>query len=372
MNSIEQYAVSGIQGLQPYQPGKPESELKRELGLDSIIKLASNENPLGPDPLVLADLPDHFAELSRYPDGSGFELKQQLASRLSVDPAQITLGNGSNDILELIARVFLQADREAIMSRHAFAIYYLATQAVGAQSLFAETNDGSNGPLFGHDLDAMSALVNDKTAVVFIANPNNPTGTYVPATQLKRFVESLPEHVICVIDEAYFEYVEVTDYSTALDWLDEHPNLVITRTFSKAYGLAGLRIGYSVSSLEIADLLNRVRQPFNMNSLALVAAQLALRDDDYLTKSKLLNRQGLQQLTDGLQSLGLSFIPSVGNFICCDLARPAQPVYQALLEQGVIVRSVENYQLPGYIRITVGTEAEIQFFLNALKTIIGS
>lgn len=371
MRSFEHDAVAGVQGLQPYQAGKPESELKRELGLDSIIKLASNENPLGPDPRVLADLPARFSELSRYPDGNGFELKQQLALRLSVKPEQITLGNGSNDILELIARVFLQTGRQAIMSRHAFAIYSLATQAVGAKSVLAKTTDGSDGPLFGHDLDAMSILVSDKTTVVFIANPNNPTGTYLSTIQLKRFVDILPEHIICVIDEAYFEYVEATDYSTALDWLDDHPNVLITRTFSKAYGLAGLRIGYSVSSLEVADLLNRVRQPFNVNALALAAAQLALVNDDYLIKSKQVNKQGLQQLADGFQSLGLSFIPSVGNFICCDLARPALPVYQALLEQGVIVRPVENYQLPGYIRVTVGTESEIQFFLNALKAVIG-
>jgi len=372
MNSFEHYAVPSIQGLQPYQAGKPESELKRELGLDSIIKLASNENPLGPDPRVIADLPARFAELSRYPDGNGFELKKILASKLSINPDQITLGNGSNDILDLIARVFLQSGREAIISRHAFAMYYLSTQAVGGKSLLAETTDGSHGVLFGHDLQAMRALVSDKTAVVFIANPNNPTGTYLPAIKLKSFVENLPVHIICVIDEAYFEYVEVSDYSTTLDWLDEHQNLIITRTFSKAYGLAGLRIGYSVSSIAIADLLNRVRQPFNVNSLALAAAQLALRNDDYLTKSKQFNKQGLRQLAEGLQTLGLSFIPSVGSFICCDLARPALPVYQALLERGVIVRSVENYQLPGYIRITAGTESEIRVFLNALKTIISS
>ncbi len=368
--NIARHAVSAIQELQPYQAGKPESELKRELGLDAIIKLASNENPLGPDPQVVADLPAHFAELSRYPDGNGYELKHALAAKLSVTPDQITLGNGSNDILDMVARVFLQPGRQAVMSRHAFAMYYLSTQAVGAESLLAETTDGSNGALCGHDLSAMKKLLSDNTTVVFIANPNNPTGTYLPATKLKSFVENLPEHIICVIDEAYFEYVEATDYSTALAWLVDHPNLIITRTFSKAYGLAGLRIGYSVSSPEIADLLNRVRQPFNVNSLALAAAQLALRNDNYLLKSKQVNSQGLQQLADGLQSLGLAFIPSVGNFICCDLARPVLPVYQALLEQGVIVRPVENYQLPGYIRITAGIQPEIQFFLDALKKVI--
>ena len=372
MNCFERHAAIGIQALQPYQSGKPESELKRELGLDNIIKLASNENPLGPDPRVLADLPTHFAELSRYPDGNGFELKQVLATRFSVKPEQITLGNGSNDILELIARSFLQPGRQAVMSRHAFAIYYLATQAVGGQSLLAEPTDGNNGPLFGHDLQAMRQLVSDDTAVVFIANPNNPTGTYLPATELKNFVESIPQHIVCVIDEAYFEYVEVDDYKSAQLLLDDYPNLLITRTFSKAYGLAGLRIGYSISSPEIADLLNRVRQPFNVNALALAAAQKALADDTYLSKSRALNNQGLRQLAQGLQSLGLSYIPSVGNFICCALGRPALPIYQALLERGVIVRPVENYQLPGYIRITAGTESEIQFFLKALKAIIDS
>ena len=369
-DTIYKLAVEGVQKLVPYTPGKPIEELERELGLTEIIKLASNENSLGPGPKALSAIQNSLLNLSRYPDGNGYELKYALAVKLSVTPDQITLGNGSNDILDMVARVFLQPGRQAVMSRHAFAMYYLSTQAVGAESLLAETTDGCNGALFGHDLSAMKKLLSDNTTVVFIANPNNPTGTYLPATELKSFVENLPEHIICVIDEAYFEYVEAIDYSTALAWLVDHPNLIITRTFSKAYGLAGLRIGYSVTSPEIADLLNRVRQPFNVNSLALAAAQLALRNDNYLLKSKQVNSQGLQQLADGLQSLGLAFIPSVGNFICCDLARPVLPVYQALLEQGVIVRPVENYQLPGYIRITAGTQPEIQFFLDVLKKVM--
>lgn len=367
MNSYESLATPGVQGLQPYQPGKPESALKRESGLDTIIKLASNENPLGPDPLICSRLPALLAELGRYPDGTGFELKQLLADRLSVKPEQITLGNGSNDILELVARVFLQPGREAVMSRHAFAIYQLATQAVGADYVLASPTDGVNGPVYGHDLQAIRELVNDKTALVFIANPNNPTGTYLSSSWLKDFIDSLPQQTICVLDEAYFEYVKASDYSTALDWLDECPNLMVTRTFSKAYGMAGLRIGYSVSSIDVAELLNRVRQPFNVNSLALAAAQLALLDDAHLNAGISLNTKGLLQLAEGLEALGLAVIPSVGNFISCNLARSVQPVYQALLNRGVIVRPIENYDMPGYIRTTVGTTSEIDYFLNALE-----
>ncbi len=367
MECYESLAIAGVQALQPYQPGKPENELKRELGLDKIIKLASNENPLGPDPRISHKLPSLFAELARYPDGSGFELKQALANRLNVRPEQITLGNGSNDILELVARVFLQPGRQAIMSNHAFAIYQLATQAVGADCVAANPTDGINGPLHGHNLQAMHELVSERTAVIFIANPNNPTGTYLPSKQLKSFIENLPENVICVVDEAYFEYVEADDYISAMDWIVDHPNLIITRTFSKAYGLAGLRIGYSVSSIEIADLLNRVRQPFNVNAFALAAARVSLLDDEYLSSSIKVNQKGLYQLGQGLNTLNLTFIPSVGNFICCDLERPSMPIYQSLLRRGVIVRPVENYQLPGYLRITIGTESEINFFLNALE-----
>ncbi len=367
MQNFAQLAATGIDALQPYQPGKPENELKRELGLETIVKLASNENPLGPSPRVLEKLTLHFSDLSRYPDGNGFDLKQVLANRLCVNPEQITLGNGSNDILELIAQVFLQPGRNAVMSRHAFAIYQLSTQAVGANCVFVNPTNGTDGPLYGHNLEAMHEAINRHTAVVYIANPNNPTGTYLSSAQLKIFIEDLPDNVICVVDEAYFEYVQSDDYSTAINWINAHPNLVVTRTFSKAYGLAGLRIGYSVSSLEVADLLNRVRQPFNVNSLALVAAQFALLDDHYITDSQSTNQEGLDQLVKGLNALGLSYIPSVGNFICCDLGQPALPVYQSLLARGVIVRPVENYQLPGYIRITAGTQSEIEFFLNALE-----
>lgn len=366
MSKYESLATAGVQGLQPYQPGKPEEELKRELGLEKIVKLASNENPRGPDPEVIAQLPALLSELSRYPDGSGHELKQILARRLSVKPGQITLGNGSNDILELVCRVFLQPGLNSVTSRHAFAIYQLATQACGAESIIVNATDGINGALYGHNLQAMLEAVSDHTSVVFIANPNNPTGTYLTSTQLRDFISQLPDRVICVIDEAYFEYVGVDDYSTALNWISDYPNLIVTRTFSKAYGLAGLRIGYAVSSLELADLLNRVRQPFNVNTLAMAAARMCLLDDEYILASKDSNNRGLSQMAEGLSALSISFIPSVGNFICCDLDRPIQPVYQALLERGVIVRPVENYQLPGYIRVTVGTESEIDYFLNAL------
>lgn len=359
-------AVAGIQGLEPYQAGKPESELKRELGLDSIIKLASNENPNGPDPRVIDKLPGLLSELSRYPDSNGFELKQILSERLVVQHQQITLGNGSNDILDLVARVFLQPGRNAVMSRHAFAIYELVTRSVGAVIKLAEPAKDYKSHGFAHDLDNMLQQVDKQTAVVFIANPNNPTGTYLSAEHLNQFIERLPSQVVCVVDEAYFEYVVEDDYRSVIECVQNFPNLIVTRTFSKAYGLAGLRIGYAVSSATIAELLNRVRQPFNINSLGMAAAALSLNDDHYIESSKDANQSGLRQIEAGLKALKLNFIPSVGNFISFRLEQSVQAVYQSLLQQGVIIRPIENYQMPGYVRVSVGTESENSIFLNAL------
>ncbi|MCH9697651.1 MAG: histidinol-phosphate transaminase [Gammaproteobacteria bacterium] len=363
-------AVAGIQGLEPYQAGKPESELKRELGLESIIKLASNENPNGPDPRVIDELPGLLSGLSRYPDSNGFELKQILSERLVVECQQITLGNGSNDILDLVARVFLQPGRNAVMSRHAFAIYGLVTRSVGAEIKLAEPANDDNFHGFAHDLDNLFHQVDDQTAVVFIANPNNPTGTYLPYGQLKHFVECLPPQVICVVDEAYFEYVVQDDYRSVIELVQQFPNLIMTRTFSKAYGLAGLRVGYAVSSVMIAELMNRVRQPFNINSLGIAAATLSVQDNCYIESSKLSNQSGLRQLEDGLKALNLNFIPSVGNFISVKLDQPVQTMYQALLRHGVIIRPIENYQMPGYVRVSVGTESENSFFLNVLDKLL--
>jgi len=363
-STIHNLAVQGVQKLIPYTPGKPIDELERELGLTDIVKLASNENPLGPGPKALAAIQNTLSELSRYPDGNGFALKQALSKKLNVATDQITLGNGSNEILELLARTFLTPDFEVVFSQHAFAVYPIVTQAVGATACVAPALD------YGHDLGAMLALVTDKTRLVFVANPNNPTGTLLAADALEQFIAALPETVICVLDEAYFEFVDSKDRASSIDWLAKYPNLIITRTFSKAYGLAGLRIGYSVSSTDIADLLNRVRQPFNNNMLALAAAEAALTDQDYLTETIALNNQGMDQLTQAFSALGLSWIKSFGNFVAVDIKQAGLPVYQALLKKGVIVRPVANYEMPNFLRISIGTEQENQLFIDALKDVL--
>jgi histidinol-phosphate aminotransferase len=364
-------ATPGVRSLTPYQPGKPISELERELGISNIVKLASNENPLGPSPKALEAVRRVLPELHFYPDGGGFELKAALAAKLGVRSSQITLGNGSNDALEIAARAFLSPEVSAVFSEHAFAVYPIVTQAVGARAKVAPAHDGSRGPRYGHDLDAMAGLLDASTRMVFIANPNNPTGTYLTRAELHRFLAGLPEQVIAVVDEAYFEYVAAPDYPDALAWLPEFPNLVVTRTFSKAYGLAGLRVGYAVSSPDIADLLNRVRQPFNVNIPALEAAKAALDDAEHLESTTQLNREGLRQLGAALAARGIEYIPSVGNFLSFDLGRPAGPVYEALLRQGVIVRPIGNYGMPNHLRVTVGTAGQNAAFLAALDRVLG-
>lgn len=365
--------VQPVLGLTPYQPGKPIEELARELGLEAekIVKLASNENPLGPSPRALEAMREALAESARYPDGSGFALKRKLAQKLGVNANQITLGNGSNDVLDLITRVFLGPGRSAVFAEHAFAVYPISVQAVGARARVAKAHDGSRGPRYGHDLGAMLDQVADDTTVVFIANPNNPTGTYVRAKELADFLAALPAHVIAVVDEAYLEYVEKDDYPDALQWLVEHPNLIVTRTFSKAYGLAGLRVGYSLSHADVAELLNRVRQPFNVNSLALAAAEAALADEAHLERTRGVNREGMLYLENAFAARALEFIPSVGNFITVDVGREAGPVFEALLREGVIVRPVVNYGLPCHLRVSVGTAEENTAFVQALDKVLG-
>jgi len=357
-------AAPGIAGLRPYIPGKPIAELERELGITGSIKLASNENPLGPSPKAVAAAQAALGELARYPDGGGFDLRASLAVRHGLDRNRITLGNGSNDVLDMIARVFLPPCVETVMSEHAFAVYPISSQAVGATIRIAPARD------YGHDLDAMRERIGEHTRVVWIANPNNPTGTWLPRERLRAFLDSLPANVIAVVDEAYVEYVEEPDYPDASRWLDELPNLIVTRTFSKAYGLAALRVGYALSSPQIADLLNRVRQPFNVNSVALAAAQAALDDAEHVRKGVELNRRGMSQVIDGLRDLGLGFIPSVGNFLAVDLGQPAGPIDQALLREGVITRPIGNYGLPNHLRVTIGLPEENARFLAALKKVL--
>jgi histidinol-phosphate aminotransferase len=364
-------AAPGVRTLQPYQPGKPESELRREYGLSHIVKLASNENPLGPSPRALAAVREALGDLARYPDGNGFELKSALAAKLGLSMAMLTLGNGSNDVLELAARAFLTPEHEAVFSEHAFAVYPIVTQAIGATARVAKANPPDHAMPYGHDLAAMRASISDRTRIVFIANPNNPTGTWLKTAELEEFLLSVPESVIVVVDEAYGEYVEAeADCPNALRWLDRFPNLIVTRTFSKAYGLAGLRVGYAVSHPSVADLLNRVREPFNVNSLALVAAAAALDDVSHLERGRAVNRAGMRQLQDACRPLGLNWLPSVGNFLCVDVGRPGREVFLELLKRGVIVRPVDNYGLPRFLRISIGTEADNARLVDMLNAVL--
>ena len=358
-------AAPAVAAIQPYQPGKPISELARELGLSDIIKLASNENPLGPSPRAMAAMRAVEPELALYPDGNGFALKQALSRHLGVDAAQITLGNGSNDVLVLLAEAFLTPGTHAVYSQYAFAVYPLAVQATGAAaSCVPATAD------LGHDLEAMAAAVRPETRVVFVANPNNPTGNFIDAERLRAFGEALPEEVLWVVDEAYHEYLAPEARYSALEWLADFPNLVVTRTFSKAYGLAGLRVGYAVSHPEVADLLNRIRQPFNVNSLALAAAEAALDDSAFLQQAYAVNQAGMARLSAQLDALGLAYTPSCGNFLLVDLARPALPVYDALLRKGVIVRPVGNYGLPNHLRVSIGTQDEMEYFCTVFEQVL--
>ncbi len=355
----------GVRGLQPYQPGKPVEALEREYGVTNAVKLASNENPAGPSPKVTEVVWRAVGDITRYPDGNGFGLKHALAGHLGVEAAQITLGNGSNDVLELVARTFASPGQGIVYSEHAFAVYPLAAQAVGARGVAVPARE------WGHDLAAMAAAVDETTRVVFIANPNNPTGTWVTREALAAFLDAVPDTVIVVVDEAYFEYVDLAEYPDAVSWLVRHPNLVVTRTFSKAHGLAGLRVGYAVSSPEIAELLNRVRQPFNVNSLAQCAAVAALGDHDYVVQSRELNRAERARLCRALDDLGLAYIPSVGNFVAVDVGGPAAAVYEALLRRGVIVRPVAGYGMPSHLRVTVGLPGEDDRLLDALAASVG-
>ena len=368
-NALDLAAVP-IRQLAPYVPGKPLSELEREYGIVDSIKLASNENPLGPGPKARAAIAIATHSLGLYPDGNGFELKQTLAKKHGCALEQITLGNGSNDLLVMLAEAFLSDGVEAVYAQYCFAIYPIVVQATGATAKIAPANAASHVMALGHDLVAMRELVNDRTRLVFIANPNNPTGTWVEAQPLKEFVASLPATTLVVVDEAYIEYAQGTEFADASLWLDEFPNLVVTRTFSKAFGLAGLRVGYSLSHPSVAEVLNRVRQPFNVNSVALAAACAALDDAEHLQQSVQLNARGMQQVVSGLQALGVKVYPSRGNFVLVDCGRPGGAMYEALLRQGVIVRPVGGYGLSTHLRITIGTHTENARMLSALKMVL--
>lgn len=365
-------AAPGVQQLRPYLPGKPVEQLERELGIKDSIKLASNENPLGPSMLAIKAATAVIKSVNLYPDGGGYSLSQALAVKHQVDAVCITLGNGSNDVLELIARAFLTPEHSCVFSEYAFAVYPIVTQAIGATSIVAKAFSVDHASLpYGHDLDAIYNAIDHTTRVVFIANPNNPTGTWIAPEALYKFLTKVPENVIVVLDEAYYEYMPDKLKPDSNSLLKKFTNLVLTRTFSKMYGLAGLRIGYAVSNPEIADLLNRVRQPFNANLIAQEAALAALDDADHVTKSIELNNAGMLQLTSGLDLLGLSYMPSIGNFLTVNVEKDAGPVYEALLREGVIVRPLANYKLPEHLRITVGKHEQNTRVLTALKKVLG-
>jgi len=364
-------ALPGVQALKPYEAGKPISELQRELGLDDIIKLASNENPMGPSPKAQAAIRDAVSDLALYPDGNGFDLKRALCEKHGVSEDQITLGTGSDHILELIARVFLGPNRSAVFSRYGFAIYAIVSQAAGAELRVAEAlpKDHPEMP-YGHDLDAMAGQIDETTRVVFIANPNNPTGTWLKRSDMEAFLERVPSDTLVVLDEAYFEYVEEAEYPDGQTLLGRFPNLLVMRTFSKAYGLAGIRVGYALASAEISDLLNRVRLAFHPNTLGQVAATAALEDVAHIEKSITMNRTELAAMQTGLKERGFTTIPSVCNFVTVDTGRPAREVFQALLEQGVIVRPLDGYGLSQHIRVSVGLPEENQRFFKAFDTVM--
>lgn len=369
--SYKELATNGVQGLTPYLPGKPIDELERELGITNSLKLASNENPLGPSAAVQKELAKEIAGLHLYPDGSAHKLRHRLAEEHQLNINQVTLGNGSNDVLELIARAFLTGNDSAVFSEYAFAVYPIVVQAIGATSNIAAAYAADHVSMpYGHDLDAILNSITGTTKVVFLANPNNPTGTWIEPSDLHQFLSKLDQNIIVVLDEAYFEYMPEPLKPDSIKWLQEFSNLIITRTFSKIHALAGLRVGYAVSNSEIADLLNRVRQPFNVNSMAQVAACAALDDQMHVAQSIVVNTQGLKQLMIGFGELGLKYIPSIGNFITVDMKQLAAPLYNALLRQGVIVRPIENYGLPNHLRITVGDKQQNERVLLALDTVL--
>ena len=364
------FAPEYIRSIQPYQPGKPIAELAREMGLDEsrVIKLASNENPLGASPLALDAMINALHDVALYPDGSGYELKAALSKRYGVNPDQIILGNGSNDILDLAARVFLKPGAAAVYSQHAFAVYPLVVQMIGANGIPVPARD------YGHDLPAMLDAITPETRIVFIASPNNPTGTLSSADDLLRFMERVSRDVLVVLDEAYNEYLPEANKTDSIKWLKQFSNLLITRTFSKVYGLAGVRVGFGLTHPDVANLMNRVRQPFNVSSIGLVGALAALQDAEFVQKSYALNRAGMLQLTEGFRKLGIEHIPSYGNFISFLVqgdATNTTKVYQSLLQQGVIVRPLGIYEMPHHLRVTIGLESENKRFLESLEYAMG-
>jgi histidinol-phosphate aminotransferase len=371
-NRFEAMAAPGVRTLAPYVPGKPPEQLERELGVRDSIKLASNENPLGAGPRARAALAAASAGAGMYPDGNGHELRTRLAEKHGVTREQVTLGNGSNDVLVLLAEAFLTPECEAVYSQYAFAVYPSAVQATGAVARIARALPPDHAMPLGHDPVAIGSLIGARTRMVFLANPNNPTGTWLGARELEEMISAVPRDVIVVLDEAYHEYSKAIGVPDATQWLAQCPNLVVTRTFSKAYGLAGLRVGYALSHADVGNLLNRIRQPFNVSVPALAAAVAALDDVGHLEATVALNRAGIGRLRAGLAALGIQAPASAGNFVLATLGRHAGPVNEALMRQGVIVRPLENYGLHEHLRITTGTAAHNERLLSAMAAALAA
>lgn len=364
-----QFGPDYVRAIAPYQGGKPIAEVAREFGLDEekIVKLASNENPLGMPESAKQAMLEAMADLGRYPDANGFELKQAITAKYGVPQDWITLGNGSNDILELAAHAFVQPGQSVVYSQYSFAVYPLATQAVGGRAIVIPAKN------FGHDLPEMAKAITKDTKLVFVANPNNPTGTFIPAAEIEAFLKLVPQDVVVVLDEAYNEYLAPELQYDSIAWVRQYPNLLVSRTLSKAYGLAGLRIGFGIAQPAITDLLNRIRQPFNVNSLAQAAAIAALNDAEFLKKSAKLNSEGYRQLTQAFEVMDLEYVPSYGNFVLVRVGNDdgaGARVNLALLKLGVIVRPVGNYGLPQWLRVSIGLPEENAAFIDALKKVL--
>jgi histidinol-phosphate aminotransferase len=361
-----EFGPAYVRRIAPYQAGRPISEVAREFGLDeaSIVKLASNENPLGIPESARRAIEIVLADIGRYPDSNGFELKAAISAKYGVPQDWITLGNGSNDILELAAHAFVQPGESIVYAEYSFAVYPLATQGVGARGIEVPSLN------YGHDIAAMARAIDNDTRLVFIANPNNPTGTFVPAVELEKFLVAVRPEVVVVLDEAYNEYLAAQLQYDSIEWVRRFPNLLVSRTMSKAYGLAGLRVGFAIAQPALTDMLNRIRQPFNVNSLAQAAAIAALNDRDFLHRSAQVNAAGYVQLTEAFAEMGIEYVPSYGNFVLIKVGNDEDAgsrVNLALLKQGIIVRPVNNYRLPQWLRISIGLPEENAAFLAALK-----
>ena len=359
-DSLKNRVNKGVLGLKPYEPGKPIEETEKELGLENIVKLASNENPIGMSPKAY-DVISALADLNRYPDGNASAFKDKVASSFNVSPTMITVGNGSNDIIEFIAKCFLSTGDTAIYSKHGFAIYPLAIKASGAEAIKVEAKN------WGHDLEAMADSIQENTKVIFIASPNNPTGTVLSLRDIEKFLTKIPDDIIVLIDQAYFVYIEKEEFKIPFTLVEKFKNLIISRSFSKAHGLAAFRLGFSISSEEIADYLNRVRQPFNANSLALAAGIEAIEDQEHISKSVKLNKLGLKKVKAKFSDLGFEYIDSHGNFISFDSKNDSDKSFDFFLQKGIILRSLKVYEMPKHLRVSIGTEEEMQKFNKILE-----